>query len=363
MRLLVVTPQLSVGGAERHIVDLASELQRNGHELLVSSHGGELVEPLVKCGIEHRCLPIHSRSMGAITSIFQLRRLVNEFQPDVVHAHSALATLMCRAAVAGRGVPVVVTGHGWPEQRLGMVAAALRTADAVIAISERMRTALISSGVAAHRVVVVRHGVSPKPFASTAAESFRRECGCAGETVLIGVVGRLIRSKGHTTMIEAAKSLPADLPWQMVFVGDGPLRSELQRQIASADLSNRIRLTGNQSDMGPVYGALDVAALPSYSEGMPLAVLEALASGVPVLATPVGGIPEIVEHNRTGWLVPVADSGLFADRLRQLIAKPGLRRAAGEAARTFAAAEFSSSAMVDKITRVYGSLIVASSLS
>ena len=355
MRILLVTPKLTIGGAERHVVELAAALKARGDEVVVASEGGVLQARLESAGVRHECLPLTARGVRNAAIALKLRRLVRRCGADVVHAHSAITAVVCRAATIGTDVPVVVTGHGWQEHEYPNVARLLRGSDAVIAVSTRMSDLLVAHGVARHRIAVVQNGIS---IAATQPDSgkvtaFREASACVPGTVLIGMVGRLVPEKGHPVLLEALSHLQTDVDWGVVFIGDGPDRAHLENLVAANGLARRIHFAGTVTDMPTAYAALNLVAMPSLSEGLPLALLEAMGRGLPVVASRVGGMPEVVEDGRTGLLVPSCDALALAAALSALLNDPGKRQALGRAARAAVERNHSSAAMTDRIVEVY----------
>ncbi len=210
------------------------------------------------------------------------------------------------------------------------------------------------------RVTVIHTGVEPEEYGpnAVARQRVRAEWGLDPAVPVIVVVARLSYEKGLPTLIQAASRLNRDHPEAViVIVGDGPLRAELANQIADSGLSDTVRLVGFRRDIGSVLAAADVACLPSYMEGLPNALLEACATGLPVVATNVGGVPELIVANQTGLLVEPHRPEDLAEALRRVLSEPALARRLGEAARDRMETHFSAQAVARRYEALYERLL------
>jgi glycosyltransferase involved in cell wall biosynthesis len=216
--------------------------------------------------------------------------------------------------------------------------------------------------VDAARLHAVPNGILADRFSVDPAKAAARraELGIAPEETVVVTVARLVWFKGLDTLIDAAARLgPAWPRLRLVIVGDGPLRAPLEQRVAERGLIGRVIFTGERVDVPEILGAADIFALPSVSEGMPISILEAMAARLPVVATSVGGIPELVVPGETGLLAPARDAGRFAAALETLVAAPELRRACGAAGRERLDRMFSSFAMVERTASIYAGLVRA----
>jgi glycosyltransferase involved in cell wall biosynthesis len=215
-----------------------------------------------------------------------------------------------------------------------------------------------SEGFDPDRVVVIENGVDTDHYAS--GRSARVELGFPPGAVVVGGVGRLSAEKGFHHLIESvAAGRRRGLPLSLVLAGDGPERTRLERQAQALHLDGDARFLGMCSDPRPVYQAMDIFALPSLEEGSPNALLEAMASERAVVATAVGGVAEIVEHERSGLLVQPRAPRLFADALARLVADPDLRQKLRREAKRRVVERFDVSRMVDNHAALYRDLLLA----
>ncbi|HHM02055.1 MAG TPA: glycosyltransferase [Caldithrix abyssi] len=288
---------------------------------------------------------------------FKVAKILRSRKIDILHTH-AWGTLV--EGILGAKLartPVVIHGeHGtfhktgkrkkvqnlfwrWADHRLSVSGILARNLEKTIELPENSFDTILN-------------GVDTEKFRPDAAdrEAVRAELGIAADTVLIGTVGRTIKVKNHPLMIEAAHFLKdKGLPFKMVIVGDSPfysIREEMEEKIKKYRLSDSIEFLGNRSDVSRVMNAFDIFVLPSLSEGCSNVIQEAMATGLPVIATNVGGNPELVTDNKTGFLFTSEDAADFADKMERLLLNPELRREFGRASRQDALKRFSLDVMV-----------------
>jgi glycosyltransferase involved in cell wall biosynthesis len=354
--VLLVVDSLDVGGAERYVVDLALELRGRGAGVEVAcSMDGPLHADLTAARVPvHRCSDRLAKRRFDARYARSLRALVATRDYDLVHAHVYASIVAAGVAVAGTSVPLVITEHTeapWRNRRARVASRlAYRRAARVTVVSEAIRDLIVGHfRTPADKVRYVPNAVRPHD----GSEADELPCSRDG-SVLIGRVGRLQPEKGMEVFVDAAAELAGDWPEaEFLIIGDGPLRAELEGHVARLGVRDRVHFLGWRSDARAVIAQLDVLAVSSHNDGSPLAILEAMTSGVPVVATDCGGIPGQVRHGVDGLLVRPGDAGAFAGALASLLRDPGRTRAMGDAARQHAEAEFGYPLMVDRITGVY----------
>jgi glycosyltransferase involved in cell wall biosynthesis len=358
IRPLLLVDSLDVGGAERHVADLALALEHEGHKPEVAcSVAGPLSARLDGAGVPVRPLVgrlVKRRASAAYAH--RLRRLVRGGRFVLVHAHVYASTVAAAVATLGAGIPLVVTEHTeatWqgPGARLlnGWVC---RRAGRVIAVSNAIRRRAIERDrVPPERVTVVPNAVAPAAAPDHSPPDLPD--GLCGRP-LVGVVARHQPEKGVQTFLKAAARVALRFPeTRFPIIGDGPLRGELELLAERVGLSGRAFFLGFRSDASSIMRSLDVLVVPSRTEGSPLVTLEAMAAGVPVLASAVGGIPDQIRHESEGLLVPPGDPVALSDALLRLLEDPGFARALGEAGSLRAATEFGYATMLRRIEAVY----------
>lgn len=339
--IALVTSQLAFGGAERYVVSLANELARSGERVCAISSGGSMQDFL---RVPHLLAPIDRRDP---LSMLRSALVIRGARPRLVHVNSLNAAVAAQLARRTHRTPVVLTGHGWPGRDLRQVARlAATTSDRVIAVSEAVAGGLAAAGFPGGRLVVVPNGVDTtvfKPPLDRAA--LRHRMGLGGERVVL-FLGRLEAVKGIDVLLAAWKQLSIEAT--LVVAGEGSLRHLLERP------PRGVRYLGPRADAAELLGCADLLVLPSRSEGLPMVVLEAMACGLPVLASDVGGVAEAVDR-RVGRLVPPGDPVALAGGLMELLASPALGEQ-GAAALARALERFTLTRMVERIREVYADL-------
>lgn len=368
-RILFLITTSDVGGTETAMRELVLRIDRHHFDPVVCSlcPPGRVGQQIVEAGTRVVTLAMSSRPrlVELATGTVRLARLIDELEVDLIQAFLYRAnTLAGLAARLARRRPVVVSGQrsltpwsGWPAAVAARWTRPL--SDRIVAVSEAVRAELIHTDrVKPERIIVIENGVDVDHYQATDASAVRAELGYAPQTVVVGGVGRLSKEKGFHHLIESVAQLRASgLPVSLMLAGDGPDRLSLEQRARSLGLDGHAKFLGVRADPRPVYAAMDVFALPSLEEGSPNALLEAMACGRAVVVSNVGGVASIVEHERSGLLVPAQSPELFAAALRRVVMDRGLRHKLGGEARRRVRSEFSISGMVRRHERLYRDLI------
>jgi glycosyltransferase involved in cell wall biosynthesis len=292
-------------------------------------------------GVQPILMPELGRSLHPLrdaVTIWRLYRLMRRLKPDIVHTHTAKAGFVGRMAARLAGVPVIVhTLHGHVFQGyfsptmtrvfIQLERLAARMSDTVITLTEGLRRELVEQYriTRASHITVLPLGLDLAPFAAMKRKSgaFRQGCAIPADAPLIGIVGRLVPVKNHRLFFEAAAQIKSQRPdARFVVVGDGEMRGEVEAQVDSLNLRESVVFTGWIQDVAPVYADLDALAISSLNEGTPVSVIEALAAGCPVVATAVGGLPDLLDRGALGALVPPGDAEALASALIRVIDQP-----------------------------------------
>ena len=331
-RILLLITLAETGGAQTYVAGLLPALT-DRYDVTVAAHGdGPLVDAARAAGARWVPLRYVRRDLHPLydlLGLLELVRLMRRVRPDILHANSSKAGLLGRVAAALVRVPVrVFTVHGWAFKAYAGAAATLfRWADRLmdplttvtICVSQREREAgLAARTCRADRTVVIPTAVDASP-----APRARHD----GDLPRVLTVGRLAAPKDPLTLIRALAQVSH--PFSACVVGDGPERAAVEAEIRAAGLGRAVELTGERRDVPDLLAAADVFALSSRSEGAPLSVLEAMAAGLPVVASNVGGLPELVADGETGVLVPPEDPAALAAALDRLLGDAELRRTLG----------------------------------
>ena len=360
LRVELVLPYLVRGGMEMMVARLARALGLRGHAVGVTctQFGGPLAGELENDGIRVSIVP----ALGLLSNARapRLERWLRSVRPDVVHVHSGTWLKTARAARSA-GVPRVVhTVHGlldrerWPDALQKRLAA--RYTDHVVAVSEPLRQ-FIASQIArpAGSVHLIPNGIDTERFRpGHRTGMLRRKAGIPADGVVVGNVARLQDVKNHELLIGAFGGLARRLPnAHLVIVGEGPLRQSLTAQVERLGLGDRVHLIGAEADPAPLYREFDLYVLPSKAEGTSMSLLEAMASGTPVVATAVGGTPDLLGHGLRGRLVPPGDPGSLEQAMYDALADRSSRDRTITVRRDVEHA-YSEAAMVSAYERLYG---------
>ncbi|CAJ0681116.1 D-inositol-3-phosphate glycosyltransferase [Ralstonia mannitolilytica] len=329
MRILLLTTGLKLGGAEQQVAALARQFSALGHAVTVASlaQGQDVAlhESVTVVQLEMRKTP---QSMAR--ALWRLRAFIRQWQPDIIHAHMIHANLFGRmlGAISSAAPPVICTAHSACEGgRLRMLAYRLtdRWSQLTTHVSPQGRQAMIAAeAVPASRITVVPNGIDTAQFRPDADQRLRTRAalGLQESTRLLINVGRLVKEKAQDTLIDAFARLPPDLDARLLIVGEGPLRGALEQRIRDHQLTQQVHLIGARQDIPALLNAADLFVLSSDIEGMPLALGEALACELPVVATDAAGVAELM--GECGEIVPRGDPAALAAAIRRALdAGPG----------------------------------------
>jgi glycosyltransferase involved in cell wall biosynthesis len=350
------------GGAERALVDLALRLERGRFDVSVvaTRHAGNYQPLLDEAGVRTTILERNSRR-----DMHKLLGLVGHLRRErvgVLHTHLFGSNTWGRLLGRLAGVPVVITHEHWSskdEREVWVDRLLYRLSDLILVPSEASkRTVIEREGIPAGRIKVAYNGVDPAVFKPTHdREETRRELSVSSGDLLVGTVGRLSPEKGGVDhLIRAvAEAREAHPSLKLLVVGDGPLRPMLEEVAREAALP--VIFTGTRQDVPRLLGALDLFVLPSLLEAMPIALLEAMATRLPTVATRVGGVPEIVRDGEDGLLVPPGDRTALAAAIDRLAGDPALRCRLAEAGQRRVLERFTIGGMVRRVENIYERLL------
>lgn len=376
IRIARVITRLNVGGPAQHVILLTAGIDRTRFPTtlitgVVGREEGDLTWAARARGVDPLVIPELGRTIHPARDLVALARLVWAFRrlrPDVVHTHTAKAGALGRVAARLAGVPAIVhTFHGHAlEGYFSPVVSQLflrfervlaHMTDRVITVSPRLREALLTMGIGqTEQVEVVPLGLDLDRFLcpSPREATLRAGLGLPRHTPLLGIVGRLVPIKDHPTLFEALAGLGAgsQAP-HLVVVGDGERREALQQLAHRLGLTPRIHFLGWRQDLEAILRELDVVICSSRNEGTPVALIEAMAAGVPVLSTDVGGVGDLIIHGETGWLIPPGDPPALAQAIRALLADPPLRARLATAGRVMALDRHGAKGLIQRIEALY----------
>ncbi len=365
MKIQHLITTLGVGGAEKHLLLLTAGQVARGHEVsvLYFKGEGELREEFERVGVSVAHLP-----MATVSSLPRTRRALTEVlrvsAPDIVHTHLLKADALGAMAVPrlGRAAPpLIASKHNderallrWPVSVIhGLLS---KRVARTIALSKHVEQFVIRHGrVPADAITQIYYGIDPTSMRPTRERAeVRAEIGVAADARVLVCVGRLAPQKDHPTLLRAMTSLPDDVV--LLLVGGDPFgqgEEQLRRLAGELGLGERVRFLGIRSDVPDLLGASDLFVLPSLWEGLGLVFLEAMAAALPIVATTVSAIPEVVEDGESGWLVAPSDPDALAAAITTALDDPDERRRRGQAGAARLAERFGLDRMIDETLAVY----------
>lgn len=358
---------LHVGGAERVIARTVTRLDKNRYETIVCClwMGGAVADEMEKASA--RVINLDAKNKLDFRILFRLHRLLKEHKTDILHSFLFHANMLGRIVGRLAGVPVILSSErtmrmeGKHRLLLNRLTASL--ADKILTVSEAVREfAVAKIGITPDRLVTIYNGVDLSEFSqslnSEGIEEAKQELGIDSSHAVVGTVGHLEEEKGCEYLLQAAAQVSApDGKVTFLLVGDGSQRAKLENLAEDLSISSSVMFTGYRSDIPRILSIMDVFVLPSLYEGLPNALLEAMAASRPVVATQVGGIPEVVADGETGILVPRGDSGALARAICVLLEDRERAREMGIAGRKQVERLFSVETMVAKTEALYEKLI------
>ncbi|MBI3597186.1 MAG: glycosyltransferase [Nitrospirae bacterium] len=361
LRILHLDTERTWRGGEAQLLHLAEGLARRGHVcIVVGPPGSPLLSRAAEKGLKTEAVAMPSE--WSLSAVRTLARLLKRERVQVIHMHTSHACTLGGWAARLAGVPVRIISRRVDFSVRSNPLRKLKYqwgVDRIVAISEGVRKVLIEDGLDPNRIAVIRSGIDPRPFdPGFPAGEARREFGIPDRSPVIGCVAHFAEHKGHRYLIEAAVRVAAAVPdVRFLLVGDGELRPAIELQIKELKLERHVLLTGFRQDIPRLLAAMDIVVLSSHLEGLGTSLLDAMAMARPVVATRVGGIPEMVEDGVNGLLVSPRDPPALAGALIELINRPDERRRMGQAGRSRMLEKFSAEAMVAATESVYRKIL------
>ncbi len=349
MKILHTESSIGWGGQELRVLDESAGLIARGHTVAIAApEEAEIALAAPKRGIPFFPAPIFHRNLKAIRA---LRRVIAEYRPDVVVTHSSTDSWLSAYVTGfGRKIPVVRVRHlGAPVRSSVTSRFIYRTVPTlVVGTGSAVREMLIRNvRLDPDRVVSIPTGTDTEKFAPRDRIAARAGSPFAAEDRVIGIVATLRRGKG-VPFLFAAATLPELANTKLLIVGDGPQLENLQREATELGIAGRVRFTGREEDVTNWLAMMDVFVLPSIvDEGVPQALSQAMASGLPVVTTPSGAITELVRDGETGLFVPKEDAAALAGATARLLDDPALAQRLGRAARAHIEAGYTRKKMLD----------------
>jgi glycosyltransferase involved in cell wall biosynthesis len=379
IKVLHVIARLNIGGSALHAILVTRDLdpQRFQTTLVTGieeTYEGGMREWAATQGVNPLIIPELGREINLIADVkvlFKLYRLFCRERPDIVHTHTAKAGFVGRLAARLAGVPIVVhTFHGhifhsyfgplktrlfiWIERILAYLT------DRIITVSQLQRQEIIDFGVASlEKIAIIPYGFDLQPFlvCDDLRGQLRTELALTEDVKLVGILARLTAIKNHQLFLKAAALINQCYDKVcFIIIGDGELRTELEQQVTNLGLTQVVRFLGWRQDLPVIYADLDLVVLTSRNEGAPTTLIEAQAAACPVVATAVGGVPDIVVDGQSGYLVPPDDAEALAGAALKALLE-GNAREMGQAGRRAVREKFAVERLVHDIESLYRELI------
>ncbi|HKP00867.1 MAG TPA: glycosyltransferase [Nitrospiraceae bacterium] len=385
-KVLHLINHFQVGGTERQAVLLLQHLDRTRYDvrLAVLSKAGPLFEEVARVYPHVEEYPLTSfYNVNALKQVLRLRRYLLTHHIQIIHTHEFWSGLLAVAASRFTRTRIIASQrhlrmsdrlvHHWGRRVLNAIA------DRVLVNAEAIRKQILeTSRNAPAKVVVVRNGLTlvedrlvescnTRPDGASSVRRSARSVlintlGISDTSMIVGMVANLRPVKGHRHLIEAAsRILQAHPDVHFVLIGEGDLRTALERQVKELGIDGHVHFMGHREDARLLTAGFDMAVLASFHEGMPNTVLEAMAAGVPVVATAVGGVKELIVDQETGFLVPPGDTAAMVDRLEKMLVQNHLRAAIGLRGHEFVHATFGMERMIASVQYLYDELLDARS--
>lgn len=371
VRVVVVMDDLAVGGAERILADEARTYDPRRVSLHVVALGEAPGSPLERevreAGVSVVCVP----GVGLRDPV-RLLRLVQTFKAldaDVVHTHTDYANILGLAAARLAGIPAIATLHGMTSYQsrnagvkhlLQVMALRLGASHVVVVAPAAAEAARKTFHVPSQRISVIPNAIDSAAVRAPAGfdrSAMRASLGVDPAARVVCAVGRLVPVKGHAVLLEAAATVLRQQPRAcFLFVGNGPERESLEARAAALGIASAVRFLGERADVWNVLAASDLFVLASLSEMLPQALLEAMAAGLPVVSTSVGGVPDLVRPTATGWLVPPGDAPALAEALLQALTDPSDMARRAVAGQALVEQQFALSARCERLEALYRSV-------
>ena len=370
IRVLHLLNNLEIGGTERQAVELIKCLHPDRYDvhMAVLHNVGPLQRELSERFPEIAEFPVTRFYYPSfLRQALRLRSLMRRERIDILHAHDFYTGLLAVASVRNTHIRLVAAQRNMrlSDRRLHYWGKRItnRLAHRILVNSDAIRRHVLeTSKVPDRKIVVIRNGLCVPAHARDrqgAHDELCRELGLPADTSFVGMVANFRDVKGHCFFIDAARRIAQQMSTvHFVLVGDGPLRGMIEAQAAQAGITDRMHLLGHQLDPSRLVAGFDVSVLASLHEGFPNSVMEAMAAGVAVVATDVGGVKELVDDGRTGFLVPPASAEALAERITRALTDADLRQSIAARGRQFVMSNLGMPRMVAAVEDLYQELLV-----
>ena len=388
IKIIRIQSRICIGGPATHTTLLSSKLGKDKFDTVLVGGGiekgeADFTEFARNNGVKTVIIEEMSRNISLrndVVSLIKVYKLIQQVKPTIVHTHTAKAGTIGRVAAFLAHVPLIIhTFHGHAfhsyfsplkskmfvliERMLGCIT------DKIIVISQKQFQEICGQYriAKADKIQIIPLGLELNKFLNDTQKDkhsleFRTNWGVPSDAILIGIVGRLAPIKNHVMFLEVAQQVlqtaPCNMKLKFMIVGDGELRTDLEDYVTKLGIDKYVIFTGWQTQMKVVYDSLDIVALTSLNEGTPLTLIEAMASGKPVITTNVGGIPDLVTDGYSGILVPPNSPDIFANRLIELLKNKAMRDMLATNGRNVVIQKYHYSRLIRDIEELYEQLLI-----
>lgn len=364
--VLHLVEDLKIGGAERVIANIAEGLDKQNFKVSVwcVARGGEIADELKEKGVDVRILGILNYYNPF--NILKLARLLRKAQPDIVHTNGYFASVIGRLAAKRAGLSVLInhvhsTYWNYRKRHIAIEKYLSHFTQKIICCSKAVEDFVTHyEGITPAKITVIYNGVEKNQFSTREnTSSAKAHLGIDSGEPVVGTVSSLTPHKGHEYLLQAAALISNRFPLvKFLIVGEGSLRENLERQAKSLNLTSSLIFTGTRKNIPELLSAMDIFVLPSCTrEGLGISIIEAMAAEKPVVATDIGGIPEVVKNGESGLLVPPRNPEALAKAMLELLHNPRKAKAMGKKGRKIFKEKFTSNRMLSEIEALYVSLI------
>lgn len=368
-RVFINIATTNIGGPGKGLI----QFMRNGgielcEPLLTGFHmrgtpRAEFTDAIEKTGVPFMLL--EQSSVLDPSFVVQAKKMVHTHGSQLLQSHGYKSHALCCTLKCLTGLPWIAFVHGWTTENMkvrlyhSLDQFLLRFADRIVVVADEIRQRLNSGWIDHRKIVTIPNAIAPGDYPpAEQGENVRQKYSIPEGTKIVGVVGRLSPEKGQIHFIEALPAVIASVPNIVaMLVGDGPDREHLVAKVSELGIQERVIFAGYQNEMAPFHRIFDLVVLPSLSEGMPNVALESMYFGKPVVATRVGGVPEVIVDNGTGLIVPSGDAASLANAMVVLLSNTQLSSTYGQAGKERVAADFNPNTRAERIVNVYGELL------
>ncbi|MEW6008708.1 MAG: glycosyltransferase family 4 protein [Candidatus Omnitrophota bacterium] len=364
MKILLLTTHLNYGGITNYLISLAKGLKKRGHHVSIASSGGEAEEVFSSYGINSINIPIHTKcevSPKILLSLFALKKQLKNSDTDIIHAHTRVSQVLGKLLSTSLSCAYVTTCHGFFKNRFSR-----RIFPAwgknVIAISKAVADNLEKDfRLEKKNITVIHNGIEYDKFISLdnqAKIDIKNSLNLPKDGPVVAMVARLSEVKGHSFFIQAIPLILEKFPKSsFLIVGEGRLKLKLLEQVAKLKIDRSVFFIPTQADTSKVLAIVDSLVCPSLQEGLGLSILEAQAAGVPVAAFAIGGIPSLIQHEKTGLLVKPFETTALAEAIIRILTDKELQNSIIKEAKDNVRRKFNIDKMVEDTLRVYSDAV------